>query len=442
MLAQEINVLGRVFEDLQFTSSRTSKEQIVKEFERLYPEYKEDWDYILETLAGAHPIGYTFVPDVTLASLGYGVFHSIKAVIQYLENLPNKTYAVTLDAARDIGTTLGRFIEPIVNRKLRLGIGKSLLSKSDLTPMLAKKYEGQSFSDGFVITEKLDGNRCMAHYDNNLGVWLFTSRSGKPLKVDFDMTGVNTDYIYDGEVMSLEQTKLSIKRHEAILDDKEFKESIDTKQAQLLFNQTSGLINRNGTKKGLIYNVFDVIDRNHIVNYDTRRSRLQAILKEAATPDIRLLPTLYYGKDKEIIDSLLYKIVGMGGEGIMLNDIAAAYEHKRSSALLKYKQVKTMDLLVTNIVGGAGKYEGLVGALICEAYTDDGKHIYVQVGSGLSDQERWDWMRCTDNIIGKIVEVGYHELTQTNSAAGSNEYSLRFPRLLRVRRDKTLSSEY
>ena len=214
-MIERIHIVNRLFDDLQSTNSRLDKDKIVAEFLNDYPELKDDWTMILETLDGRHPIGWTFIPTphVTLLNVQ---FAGISEVILYLERCIDKTDKACRSAEFFVGTDMGEFIAPIVNRTLRLGIGKSLLSKSDLTPMLAKKYDGSELRRNAVyITEKLDGNRCLAYYDGDR--WCFKSRNGKDMKVSFDMTGLPTSYIYDGEVMSTEQTERSRHRCTAIL---------------------------------------------------------------------------------------------------------------------------------------------------------------------------------------------------------------------------------
>ena len=433
-LIDRIQIFEFLFEELQSTNSRTEKEHEVKTFERIYPELKEDWVYILETLDGKHPIGWTFRPIIDpnppIALRNY----TVKELIKLCENVPDKTAASVLQTEKAIGL-YGDFLAPIVNRTLRLGIGKSLLAKSNLTPMLAKKYEGGSLSGDFVVTEKLDGNRCVAHFDGDK--WCFTSRSGKPMNVDFDMTGMDTDFIYDGEVMSEVQTVLSMQRHDIIANNKGYGDLIDTQQAQLLFNQTSGLINRHCAKKGLVYNIFDIISDEP---YTTRRSKLADC--EPRSHTIRILPILYAGSDIETVNGLLDIVTQTGGEGVMLNKLNRAYEHKRTDALLKYKQVQYMDMIVTNLYGGSGKYQGLVGGITCSITTEDGKNITCDVGSGLSDAQRAHWSYFSADIIGKIVQIGYHEITQSRDQIGTNNYSLRFPRLIKIRNDKTETSEF
>lgn len=442
-LNERIVVFEFLFEELQSTNSRIEKDAIVKVFEKTYPELKEDWTYILETLDGKHPIGWTFTyrfrpyetnrDDTPYEPEG---IHTIKDLIRYCEDIPDRSIENTYKREYMIGIH-GQFLEPIVNRTLRLGIGKSLLEKTNTTPMLAKKYEGQMLHNDVIVTEKLDGNRCLAIFNKDTNKWEFKSRSGKAMNVNFDMTGMNTNLIYDGEVMSLAQTQLSEKRYRAILNDERFDETNDTQKSQLLFNETSGMINRHGAKSGLIYNVFDIVSD---AKYTDRRNILQT--NDFVSPDIRLLPVLYEGTDVNYINGLLDKITQMGGEGVMLNMHNRGYEHKRSDALLKYKQVQHIDMVVIGIIPGTGKYEGMVGALHCYIRLENGREILCDVGSGLSDAQRFDWSIEPNKIIGKIIQVGYHELTQDREDIGTNLYSLRFPRLVCVRGDKIETSEY
>ena len=153
-LDERIQIFDCFFDLLQSTSGRLAKEQAVTVFERTYPELKEDWVYILETLDGKHPIGWTFTPR---SGEPRAVFLSIKGLIKYCEDTPDRCDVTIINKERGVGF-FGDFLAPIVNRTLRLGIGKSLLEKTDITPMLAKKYEGGLLRGDFVVTEKLDGN--------------------------------------------------------------------------------------------------------------------------------------------------------------------------------------------------------------------------------------------------------------------------------------------
>lgn len=434
-ILERCSKVSNLFYELQRTNSRTTKENMVEYFKYVNPDLQDDLNYIFETLAGKHPIGWTYTWR-PMHEIALPPYHTIKECIQACEKLAPKTFVNTYALETTLGA-IGIYLEDIVNRKLRLGIGNSQLDKTDLTPMLAKKYEGQLLRDDVFVTEKLDGNRCVAHYDGEK--WCFTSRSGKPLNVNFNMTGMNTDFIYDGEVMSLQQTLLSDARHGFIKNNLPLsKFGYDTKKSQLLFNEASGLINRHGEKSGLVYNIFDVINDKA---YAVRRELLSTV-DLSNTENVRILPVLYTGKDNNKVNNLLDMIVQMGGEGIMLNVHNRCYDHKRSDALLKYKQVQFLDMYVLGIAYGSGKYSDVVGALNCYLMTEDGKEIVCDVGTGLSDAQREQWGFDNNLIIGKIVQVGYHELTQDRNLVGTKMYSLRFPRLMKVRDDKNETSEY
>ena len=113
-----------------------------------------------------------------------------------------------------------------------------------------------------------------------------------------------------------------------------------------------------------------------------------------------------------------------GYEGIMIKDLDAGYECKRSHAWLKMKPFIEVTLEVTAIEEGTGRNVGRLGALVCEG-VDDGKEIKVNVGSGFSDRDRIDfWTAGPNNVIGQLVEVRADAVTQNQDGT----YSLRFPR--------------
>lgn len=432
-----INYLEFICEELQDTTSLNEKRDIVNNID---PSCKDDFNYILEILANKYPLGYTYKPIMIIPS-NYDTTNL--TLREYLKPLwePKKQADLSMvncyNAMRKVDIN-PYFIASIVNRTLRLGIGTSLLDKSDISPMLAKKFEGQFPSDhiGCYVTEKLDGNRCIAKYVN--GKWTFSSRSGKPMHVNFDMSNFNTDFVYDGEVMTREQTKKSEDLWAKVcLPDGTYiaNNSSSTKD----FRTASGLINRHTTNKDLVYNVFDIADTS--ATYKERRDFINTI---KTGNDTRILPVLqfYDYNDPVGITKLLDFVTSQGAEGLMINAASAKYEHKRTNTLLKYKQVQTMDMKVIDWEYGTGKYENMVGNLVCEIVTSDCKYITCKVGSGLSDEQRLEWALKPDNILGKIVEIAYFSVSQNATTDGTMTYSLRFPRLKSVRKDKTITSQY
>jgi len=117
-----------------------------------------------------------------------------------------------------------------------------------------------------------------------------------------------------------------------------------------------------------------------------------------------------------------------GYEGIMIKDLDAPYECKRSHAWLKQKPFIEVSLEVRDVEEGTGRNLGRLGALVA-AGIDDGRSIQVNVGSGFSDSARTEFWLARDSIIGKIIEVRADAVTQNQDGS----YSLRFPRFLRFR---------
>lgn len=435
MLQERIDYFEHMFYLLQDTNSRIEKELIVKD---ILPEYKEDFEYILECLAGKHKFGYTYYKTTPVISIRLQNL-TVKQVLQFLQTPMTNHDLSTSNIKLFVAMTnvWYDFFEPIVNRTLRLGIGQSLLDKDALSPMLAKKFEGnvKYDKDGYYITEKLDGNRCIAHYEN--GKWQFTSRSGKQMHVNFDMSGLDERLIYDGEILSPEQVKMSL----AIEDKVKYGIQPGTIFSDS-FSSTSGLINQHTTDKKLVYNVFDIM---YNASYKDRREELDRLCPES--DQVRILPVLKHCKTQNDIQELfgiLNDVTDLGGEGLMINLGTSNYLHKRTDQLLKLKKVYTMDMLVYDFKWGTGKYEGQIGSIEVKATTEDGKTIFCSVGTGLSDDQRLTWAINPNKILGKIVEVSYFSLSQTkqDKDIGSNVYSLRFPRLKKVREEKNVTSEY
>ena len=112
-----------------------------------------------------------------------------------------------------------------------------------------------------------------------------------------------------------------------------------------------------------------------------------------------------------------------GYEGVMIKDVDAHYECKRTHAWLKAKPFIEVSLEVKDVEEGTGRNVGKLGAFVCEGY-DDGKHISVNVGSGFTDSNRDNFWANKDSIPGNIVEVRADAITQNQDGT----YSLRFPR--------------
>ena len=120
---------------------------------------------------------------------------------------------------------------------------------------------------------------------------------------------------------------------------------------------------------------------------------------------------------------LTKRAVDGGYEGVMIKDVDAPYECKRTHAWLKAKPFIEVTLSVTDVEEGTGRNEGRLGALVC-AGQDDGKDIRVNVGSGFTDDNRSTFWTHRNALLGQLVEVRADAVTQNQDGT----YSLRFPR--------------
>jgi DNA ligase-1 len=117
-----------------------------------------------------------------------------------------------------------------------------------------------------------------------------------------------------------------------------------------------------------------------------------------------------------------------GFEGIMIKNLDAPYECKRSDFWMKWKPTITVDLNIVGFEQGTGRNADRLGAIICEG-VDNERNIRVNVGSGFSDDDRQRFWDSRDTLFDNVVEVEADAVTQNQDGT----YSLRFPRFVRFR---------
>ena len=438
-LSYSIEKIGELFESMHGTQASSWQVYKVNTFKNTHPELVEDLDFCFEVLAGKHKLGFT-VYDTTIFGISklYNNAASIKTVYQLMSmaTATDKTEETIYYVCHSLPEEYRDFLIKLFNREYRLGYSNRKNMVTDLHCMLAKSYPAgiPNYDKEYYIQEKLNGNRCIAWYDFNQDKWRFTSRSQKEKFYPFDMSQLDPNLIYDGEVMS----RFAMGNRD--------------------FSKTSGLANsKYGDKSELVYIIYDILDTT--MSYEFRWYELSKLLPSfdvtrlddrrlifnntAISSNVAILPPLakiVIHPNPEYnwqLDKLLDEITDAGGEGVMLRDPQAPYYNSsgsgdRKNYLLKYKKLKTCDLRIVGWNEGKGKYEGMIGSFICE---DDAKTVRVSV-AGIDDDTR----ASDPNLwIGKIIEIAYFEGSQSKS---KDIASLQFPRFKRVRRDKTETSLY
>ena len=190
---------------------------------------------------------------------------------------------------------------------------------------------------------------------------------------------------------------------------------------------------------GMVYHVFDIVPLPYFregkweKDQAGRLAHLERFKSQFDTTDcIRIMPGMNVDLDTaeghDVMRRFAEASVEQGYEGIMIKDIDAPYECKRSSAWMKWKPTITVDLNIVGFEEGTGRNTGRLGAIICEGVDND-RTIRVNVGSGLSDDDRNEYWGARSNLLGRVVEVQADAVTQNQDGS----YSLRFPRFVRFR---------
>lgn len=359
----------------------------------------------------------------------FGLYHTgtdddIRNVQTFIRNC-------ILEYSLDVEDTI--VLEDIITKSLTLGIAVKSINEvcGRIIPtfdcMLGSKLddcEKVLYNQEVTITEKLDGNRCVCVVKSELNEQTtevetyvnFYSRNGKEIEgLDAVRECMKKlpNGVYDGELLA---------------DD---------------FNATQSTLRTQGTKEGVVYNIFDFVYQvddffNSEIkevgdSYHNRREALEDIFKKYGDNGyvgrfVKLVPmmnTIIY--DKEEVMKYHNQIKEKGGEGVMLNITSSKYIKDRTKNLVKVKAMKTCDLRCIGIENGTGRLENTLGYIVCEY-----KGYEVRVGSGFDDASRDYYYNNQDEIVNHIVEVQYFEETTNDNGT----VSLRFPVFLQVREDK------
>lgn len=334
--------------------------------------------------------------------------------------------AVTMANVSDEACIL---LQRILLKDLRAGFGASTVNKAEpgaiitFDCMLAHKYEDKRIKDFPQFVEpKLDGVRTIAFVDSEKAK--FFSRSGKEF--------LNYEHIGKALVAAFNAFHSSRSDNDTTI----VPIAIDGEAIDSNFNNTVSTARKKGAQaEGAIFNAFDIVpqlifkendkkgDSQH-GDYLERRALLSAFVEAAPSDSVKLINS-YMVKSCEEIHHFYDIFQANGLEGVIVKHPKGLYHRRRNHGWMKIKADDSMDLKVIGYFEGEGKLEGSLGGLITDF---DG--VEVRVGGGFSDalrQELWGRLikNKEDSAMGRLIEVGYHEITP--------DKSLRHPKFIKFR---------
>lgn len=324
-----------------------------------------------------------------------------------------------------------KVIERIIAKDLKCGVAISTANAvwagllNDYPVMLCSQFEEKLVNKiqfPALVQTKMDGMRFNAIVRS--GSVEFRSRNGKEIQLlgnleeEFAKMAGDIDCVFDGELL--------VKQDGKILD-----------------RQTgNGILNK--ANKGTISaaeaakvhaTVWDVIPYMYFVDgecpvpYGKRMETLN-VLRDTHQPTKIELVDSWEVDTYEEAKTLFEGLLAQGQEGIILKDKRGIWENKRAKHQIKFKGELECDLKIVAVEEGTGKYEGMLGAIVCESA--DGV-VKVNVGSGFNDTQRKSYK--AQDLLDRIVAVKYN--MRIKNKAG--EESLFLPIFVELRDDKDVA---
>lgn len=418
-----------IFKQLQSTNGRLDKEQILKD-----NQTNKDFKYFLKFLLD--PFVITGIGKKKLSkfmrqdvSNSYK-FDNFKEVCEYIKLNNTGTDEVVSQVASFVKSQdedEQEYLVSIIQKSLKLGITANTVNKvygkgyiNQFKVQLAKSYEDEMHKviSDFTLTEKLDGMRALITV-NNEDVKIF-SRQGKPILGLVDIieeAKTLEDGVYDGELL--------------IENDSEYSD-------RDVLQETLKITRKDGDKIGVLFHVFDYVTLEEFdsgtskYNYTVRRKLFEQYAESKKW--IKPLPTIYTGKEHNIIPTMLEELEEQGREGLMLNINDSRWKNKRVDSLLKIKSMNEFDEKITDIIEGEGRLKGTLGAVVVD-YKGQNE---LNIGSGFTDSERSYFWENKDKLIGRVITIQHFRESQN----ADGKLSVSFPVFKQLREEGKEVSYY
>ena len=416
-----------IIAQLEADNSKLAKQAILKTaLEEGVPEFFEGVTMALDPLV---TFGVKKVPERSDVLTGQGLdWNTFKVLTNQLINRELTGHAArdAIELAMGVATTeqWNGFYRRILIKDLRCGMSEKTVNKvaPGTVPVFtcSLAHDSANHEKKMIgkkqIEVKLDGVRVLAVCKSGK-VELF-SRNGKQFH--------NFDHII-AEIESVLERKPS--PYDCVLDGE-----VMSKDFQDLMKQVHRKDGKAATDS--VLHLFDFIPledflagswdkpqtyRSNLVKYWVLENEdLLKHVQACAWEDVNLDTT----EGQERFVELNKTAVDGGYEGVMIKDIDAPYECKRTHAWLKAKPFIEITLTVVDVEEGTGRNEGRLGAVIVEG-EDDGYNYRLNCGSGFTDAQRDQFWTERASLIGNLIEIRADARTKSQD---SDTYSLRFPR--------------
>jgi len=315
------------------------------------------------------------------------------------------------------------FYSSIITKSAKLGcdvktvnkaLGKEFIPQWEVQQSYSIEKSPLKANEWFSLSEKLNGVRG-TYFEGKM-----LSRQGK------EITGL--------EHIALAISQLFDSDDEWVLDGELVRRNVDGVSDNENFRIGTGLLGQDDADKSCMqFVVFDFLPKSEfakgesLLTYKDRLAALQELGKKIDELEVNALTTvsvLYTGTDQKMIDHYLDIMVSEDKEGLMLNR-DSKYSCKRHNGILKIKRFYTVDLKVTSVEEGSGRLSGKLGAFVV-----DYKGNPLNVGSGMTDQQRDDFWLIREELPGRVIEVKYKE---ESSDKKTGLHSLQFPIFIALR---------
>lgn len=271
-----------------------------------------------------------------------------------------------------------------------------------------KPYQENKIKFPCIVQEKYDGVYCIAFFDNQGIVGIFSATGKEYLSLNHLKAELELCSDIDGDEISF------------II----FEAYADNVPQPII----SGWCRDETEQHTEVYAiVHDVLTMNEYMGIDKTpyNKRIARFGSGGINYKTLFKPIEITANTVEHICGLVNLVWISGGEGVIIKNPTAPYlKGKRNWDLIKLKQSVSYDLLVVGVVEGQGKYKGMLGSLVLR-WKNDGKII---VGSGLTNEQRKEWWEDKNKIIGQIVQI--------DAMKESTEGVLREPIFKGIRHDK------